>query len=93
MIEVVGKNGRASVYYTWSIKSYGKGAACRPCRKESARVRPVRSLWGVVRMLRWKRVERRHGVERWTPFFGQGFVTAKVESGSRFKLLRLLACE
>ena len=31
--------------------------------------------------------------KRWTPFFGQGFVTAKVESGSRFKLLRLLAFE
>ena len=31
--------------------------------------------------------------ERWTPSFGQGFVTAKVESGSRFKLPRLLAFE
>ena len=33
------------------------------------------------------------GPPPWTPFFGQGFVTAKVESGSRFKLLRLLAFE
>ena len=31
--------------------------------------------------------------QRWTPSFGQGFVTAKVESGSRFKLPRLLAFE
>ena len=31
--------------------------------------------------------------QTWTPSFGQGFVTAKVESGSRFKLLRLLAFE
>ena len=31
--------------------------------------------------------------KRWTPSFGQGFVTAKVESGSRFKLPRLLAFE
>ena len=31
--------------------------------------------------------------QRWTPSFAQVFVTAKVESGSRFKLLRLLAFE
>ena len=37
--------------------------------------------------------ERIVDLQRWTPSFGQGFVTAKVESGSRFKLPRLLAFE
>ena len=44
--------------------------------------------YGVDIDLAWGRVP-----QRWTPSFGQGFVTAKVESGSRFKLLRLLAFE